>query len=136
MHMGIQVRHLSALLVVGLVAGGCESFDVLSPQRTGVLLRTIQLGMSEEEVTAHLGKPQKQEVRGETKFLFYATSWQVAEKAKQRSPIAIRQGNVVGLGVTYLAKFSPPEGKWDAWVVEVQPQEPKRLTYTAALPGE
>ncbi len=84
--------------------------------------------MSEEEVTAHLGKPQKQEIRGETKFLFYATSWQVAEKAKQRSPIAIRQGNVVGLGVAYLAKFSPPDVKWDAWVVEVRPEEPKRLT--------
>jgi hypothetical protein len=100
------------LLLIGLLAGGCESFDSLSPQRTGVLLRTIQLGMTEEEVAAQLGKPQKQEVRGETKFLFYSTPWQVAEKAKQKSPIAIKDGNVVGMGVTYLARFSPPDDKW------------------------
>jgi hypothetical protein len=135
LHMGDRVRHLGALLAIALLAGGCESFDVLSPQRTGVLLRTIQLGMTEEEVTAHLGKPQKQELRGETKFLFYATPWQVAEKAKTRNPIAIRDGNVVGMGSSYLAKFFPPDFRWDAWVVEVHTQEQRWLTYTAALPG-
>jgi hypothetical protein len=136
LHMGDRVRHLAAFLVVSLLAGGCESFDVLSPQRTGALIRTIQLGMTEEEVTAYLGKPQKQEVRGETKFLFYATAWQVAEKAKTRSPIAIRDGNVVGMGSIYLAKFSPPNVKWDAWVMEVRPQEHTWLTYTSALPTD
>jgi hypothetical protein len=127
------LRHLSPLLLIGLLAGGCESFDALSPQRTGVLLRTIQLGMTEEEVTAQLGKPQKQEVRGETKFLFYATPWQVAEKAQQKSPIAIKDGNVVGMGVAYLARFSPPDDKWITWVIEVRPQEQKWLTYTASV---
>jgi hypothetical protein len=128
------MRRLSALLAIALLAAGCESFDVLSPQRTGALLRTIQIGMSEAEVTEHLGKPQRQEIRGDTKFLYYATPWQVAEKAKERSPIAIRDGRVVGFGNAYLAKFAPPEGNsWGAWLVEVRPEEEERVRYNTIL---
>jgi len=125
---------LSALLAIALLATGCESFNVLSPQRTGALLRTIQIGMSEAEVTEHLGKPQKQEIRGDTKFLHYATPWQVAEKAKERSPIAIRDGIVVGLGNAYLAKFAATkENSWDTWLVQVRPEEEERVRYSATL---
>jgi len=125
---------LSALLAIALLAAGCESFDVLSPQRTGALLRTIQIGMSEAEVTEHLGKPQKQETRGDTKFLHYATPWQVAEKAKERTPIAIRDGIVVGLGNAYLAKFAATkEDSWETWLVEVRPEEEEPVRYSATL---
>src|SRR5215467_13888755 len=126
---------LSALLAIALLAAGCESFDVLSPQRTGALLRTIQIGMSEAEVSEHLGKPQKQETRGDTKFLYYATPWQIAEKAKERTPIAIRDGKIVGLGSAYLQKFTSAKGPaWDAWLIEVRPEEEERARYRTTLP--
>jgi hypothetical protein len=132
-----RMRQLAALLVVASITTGCESFDVLSPQRTGALIRTIQVGMSEEEVVAHLGKPQKQEARGDMKFLFYATPWQVAEKAKQRSPIAIKDGKIVGLGVSYLAKFEPASRfPWDAWVVQVSAEEARQIYYATAFSGD
>ena len=105
-------------------------------RRSGLarLIRTIQIGMSEEEVVAHLGKPQKQEARGDMKFLFYATPWQVAEKAKQRSPIAIKDGKIVGLGVSYLAKFEPASRfPWDAWVVQVSAEEARLRIYSTLL---
>jgi len=40
------------------------------------------------------------------------------------------------MGSIYLAKFSPPNVKWDAWVMEVRPQEHTWLTYTSALPTD
>jgi len=121
-----MMRRLLALLLIASITVGCESFDVLSPQRTGALIRTIQIGMTEAEVINHLGKPQKEEIRGDTKFLFYATPWQAAEKAKERNPIAIRDGRVVGLGIAYLGTPAPPR-PWDAWQVQVRPEEEERV---------
>jgi hypothetical protein len=113
--------HIAAILVVACSAGGCESLDVLSPQRSAALVNKIQLGMSRTEVIDQLGQPQKLEAQGTTELLFYRTIWQVAEQAKFRSPIAIRDGVVVGFGSGYTG--SPdgrPGGEWDAWVVDVQ----------------
>jgi hypothetical protein len=118
------MRPRPALLAIAFIITGCESFDVLSPQQSGALLRTVQIGMSEAEVTEQLGKPQKQETRGDTTFLYYTTSWQIADQAKERIPIAIRDGKVVALGNTYLAKFVATRGNaWDAWLVVVRPEE-------------
>lgn len=126
------MRRLLAVLLIASITAGCESFDVLSPQRTGALIRTIQIGMTEAEVISHLGKPQKEEIRGDTKFLFYATPWQVAEKAKERNPIAIRDGRVVALGIAYLGTLRPPR-PWDAWLVQVRPEEEERVRYSTTF---
>ena len=129
------MRQLLALLAIASIAAGCESFNVLSPQRSGALLRTIQIGMSETEVVEYLGEPQRQELRGDTKFLYYATPWQIAEKAKERTPIAIRDGKIVGLGSAYLEKFTSTKGPaWDAWLIEVRPEEEERTRYRTTLP--
>ena len=128
------MRTLLVLMSIAFLTTGCESFDVLSPQQSGALLRTVQIGMSEAEVTEQLGKPQKQETRGDTTFLYYATSWQIAEQAKERSPIAIRDGKVVVFGNTYLAKFVPTRGNpWDAWLVVVRPEEEERVRQSTTL---
>ena len=127
-----MMRRLLALLLIASITVGCESFDVLSPQRTGALIRTIQIGMTEAEVINHLGKPQKEEIRGDTKFLFYAAPWQAAEKAKERNPIAIRDGRVVGLGIAYLGKPAPLR-PWDAWLVQVRPEEGGRVRYSTTF---
>src|SRR5262249_44458428 len=127
-----MMRRLPLLLLIASIATGCEGFDVLSPQRTGALMRTIQIGMTEAEVINHLGKPQQEEVRGDTKFLFYATPWQVAEKAKQRSPIAIRDGRVVGLGIAYLG--TPASTRpWDAWLVQVRREGEEHFRYSTTF---
>ena len=129
------MRQLLALLAIASIATGCDSFNVLSPQRSGALLRTIQIGMSEAEVIEYLGEPQKREIRGDTKFLYYATPWQIAEKAKERTPIAIRDGKIVGLGSAYLQKFTSATGPaWDAWLIEVRPEEEERARYRTTLP--
>jgi hypothetical protein len=126
-----MMRRLLALLLIASITAGCEGFDVLSPQRTGSLIRTIQIGMTEAEVINHLGKPQREEIRGDTKFLFYATPWQVAEKAKERNPIAIRDGKVVGLGIAYLG--TPATRPWDAWSVQVRPEGEGRVRYSTTF---
>jgi len=129
------MRQLLALLAIASIAAGCDSFNVLSPQRSGALLRSIQIGMSEAEVIEYLGEPQKREIRGDTKFLYYATPWQIAEKAKERTPIAIRDGKIVGLGSAYLEKFTSTKGPaWDAWLIEVRPEEEEHTRYRTTLP--
>ena len=91
--------------------------------------------MSEAEVIEYLGEPQKREIRGDTKFLYYATPWQIAEKAKERTPIAIRDGKIVGLGSAYLEKFTSTKGPaWDAWLIEVRPEEEEHTRYRTTLP--
>jgi outer membrane protein assembly factor BamE (lipoprotein component of BamABCDE complex) len=108
-----------ALLVVALVASGCQSLDVLAPQRSAALLNNIQVGMSQVEVIEQLGKPQREEIHGTIEFLFYQTVWQIAEEAKQRNPIAVRDGKVVGLGNAYLDSITKPEASWGGWLGQV-----------------
>ena len=114
-----------ALIVVALAAAACESvgLDVLSPQQGAILVNKIQIGMNREEVTDQLGKPQKQETHEATEFLFYTTNWIMADAALQRSPIAIRDGKVVGLGKAYLETFTNRGATWGGWLGQVSPSE-------------
>jgi hypothetical protein len=114
------------LLAVAIGATACESFDVLGPQRSAALLYKIRVGMSQAEVIDQLGKPQKEEAQGATQFLFYQTAWQIADQAKQRIPIAIRDGKVVGLGNVYLKNHSNPANPWTSWVIQVSSESTKR----------
>jgi hypothetical protein len=127
-----MMRRLLALLLIVSITTGCEGFDVLSPQRTGALLRTIQIGMTEAEVINYLGKPHNEEIRGDTKFLYYAAPWQAAEKAKARNPIAIRDGKVVGLGIASLGT-SASSRPWDAWLVQVRPEGEEHIRYSTTF---
>jgi hypothetical protein len=118
---------IPALLAIAYLAGGCENFNVLSPERSGALLKRIHVGMSEAEVIDQLGKPQRQEVHGATKFFFYRTTWQLAEEAKWRNPIAFRDGKVVGFGKAFLEHPNRPAvepgSPSDAWQIDVRPLE-------------
>jgi hypothetical protein len=116
---------IPAILAAACLAAGCESFDVLSPQQSAALVNKVQVGMTRTEVIDQLGQPQKQEARGATELLFYRTIWQVADQAKLRTPIAVRDGVVVGFGDAYLDNpaGSPGASSWDAWLVDVRPME-------------
>jgi hypothetical protein len=123
----MPVWRFAILLAVASLVAGCDSFHVLSPERSGVLLKKIQLGMSEAEVIDELGAPQRREVHGATALLFYRTAWQLAEEAKWRSPIAIRDGKVVGFGQPFSEDPDRPAAEAalpdNAWLIEVSPAE-------------
>jgi hypothetical protein len=94
-----------ALLLLAQVSAACDSTKVLSMEQTNVLLKgPIQVGASREDIINQLGEPYKQERHGATEFLFYQTVWQVTEKAATRSPIALIDGKVVGLGKAHYDK--------------------------------
>ena len=114
-----RTLQILALLAVPFLAAGCAGLDVLGPEQSAALVNKVQVGMSEAEVLGQLGRPQKQEVHGTTTFLFYETIWQVAEQAKQRSPIAIKDGMVVGLGNAYLQSFTSSAVSGGSWTAEV-----------------
>jgi hypothetical protein len=77
--------------------------------------------MSREDIIKQLGQPFREERHGTTEFLFYQTVWQVAEKAATRSPIALVNDRVVGLGkahydnlVKQQAADAAKKQAWDA----------------------
>jgi len=75
--------------------------------------------MGREDVIGLLGRPQKQEVHGTTEFLFYLTNWLMTEPASQRSPVAISDGKVVGLGKAYYETFVKAQTSKESWKGEV-----------------
>lgn len=75
-------------------------------EQTSVLLKgSIQIGASQQEVINQLGEPYRRERHGATEFLFYQTVWQVTDKAATRSPIALMDGTVVGVGKAHYDKI-------------------------------
>jgi hypothetical protein len=92
-------RSTGVLLLAAHVLSACDSMKILSREQTNALLNgPIPIGMSREDVIRQLGQPFREERHGATEFLFYQTVWQVTEKAATRSPIAIVDDKVVGLG--------------------------------------
>ena len=90
---------IAVLLLWAHMLGACESMKILSMEQTNALLNgPIQIGMSREDIIKQLGQPFREERHGTTEFLFYQTAWQVTEKAAARSPIALVDDRVVGLG--------------------------------------
>jgi hypothetical protein len=92
-------RSTGVLLLAAHVLSACDSAKILSREQTSALLNgPIPIGMSREDIIRQLGQPFREEKHGTTEFLFYQTVWQVTEKAETRSPIAIVDDKVVGLG--------------------------------------
>jgi hypothetical protein len=95
----------AALLVLAHIVAGCQGYEIVSPQQASILVNGVQVGMSEGDIVRQLGEPQNHEDHGATKFFFYRTDWINAPAAAERSPIAIAEGKVVGLGKTYYDNF-------------------------------
>ena len=97
---------IGMLLLSAHVLGACDTMKILSPEQTKALLHgPIQIGMSREDIIKQVGQPFREERHGTTEFLFYQTAWQVTEKAETRSPIALVDDRVVGLGKAHYNKL-------------------------------
>jgi hypothetical protein len=97
---------IGMLLLSAHVLGACDTMKILSPEQTKALLHgPIQIGMSRDDIIKQLGQPFREERHGTTEFLFYQTAWQVTEKAETRSPIALVDDRVVGLGKAHYRKL-------------------------------
>jgi hypothetical protein len=119
---------IGVLLLSAHVFGACDSTKILSMEQTNTLLNgPIEIGMSRDDIIKQLGQPFREERHGATEFLFYQTVWQVAEKAATRSPIALVNERVVGLGKvhydnvvrqraaeTSMKEDAPKNQGWDA----------------------
>lgn len=122
----MRTQRIISAMGVALVLGACQAFDfdVLSPAQSAALIKSVQVGMSRSEVEAQFGPPHGTEVHGSTEFLFYKTVWHVAAEAKQRNPIAVRDGKVVGLGEAYLRSFTNSAASWGGWIGAVSSESP------------
>jgi hypothetical protein len=87
------------VLLLGVAA--CESKAVVSGPALLSLLYDIEIGTPREEVIHQVGTPADRLTIDETEFLFYYTDWVDTPKAIDRSPFAIVNGRVAGMGKTY-----------------------------------
>jgi hypothetical protein len=90
-------RVLAVILIsaADLLVTGCSS-DTRSRAATGVL--NVDIGMTESQVLAIMGEPQRREIHGGTQFLIYATDRRSEEALIDFIPIAIVDGRVTGIG--------------------------------------
>ena len=88
------------LVVVALaVAQGCAQMPMLESAK--LVSGKVKVGMLRSEVVYILGKPQSTETVGPVEFLIYTPIWYALHLASSQSPIAIREGKVVGIGKAY-----------------------------------
>jgi hypothetical protein len=80
-------------LLASLLAAGCST---QTSYRSKSLLK-LQLGMTREEVLSVMGKPQRQEVHGDTEVLFYTTG-DIGNPTEDATPLMLVGGRLVGLG--------------------------------------
>src|SRR5262245_41127709 len=117
MHFWRPLLALAALLAVA-----CQGPQLLSPQQGGILINKTTAGMRKEELLEKLGPPHKQETYGPTEFLFYNTNWIMVDAAKQRSPVVIVRGKVVGFGNGYYEAFIKSQTEWKGEVGVALPE--------------
>jgi hypothetical protein len=69
-----------------------------SSSNAATLQLNVELGMSQSQVLAIMGEPQRRETHGGTEFLLYATEEGDKTALLHFIPIAIVDGRVTGLG--------------------------------------
>jgi Protein of unknown function (DUF3192) len=80
-------------LLASLLAVGCST---QTSYRSKSLLK-LQVGMTREEVFSIMGKPQRQEIHGDTEVLFYTTG-DVGNATEDTTPLMFVGGRLAGLG--------------------------------------
>ena len=90
---------IALFVVVGLLEGCGAQMSMM--QSTTLVSGKVKIGMTRAEAMYLLGKPQSTETVGSTEFLFYTPVLYALPLASEQSPIAIRDGKVVGVGIAY-----------------------------------
>jgi len=88
------------LLFVAPLFEGCGA-QMSMMQSTTLVSGKVKIGMTRGDAVYLLGKPQSTETVGLTEFLHYTPVLYALPLASQQSPIAIRDGKVVGVGKAY-----------------------------------
>jgi hypothetical protein len=92
---GFQTLGAMLAVTVALLASGCSgnrSTDV------GAGLMNVEIGMTESQVLATMGQPQRRESHGATEFLIYATENDNKTALINFIPIAMVDKRVTGIG--------------------------------------
>lgn len=92
---------IALLTVVVTVADGCGAAQMPMQQSATLVSGKVKVGMMRGDVVFILGRPQSTENVGQVEFLFYTPIWYALHLAPSQSPIAIREGKVVGIGKAY-----------------------------------
>jgi hypothetical protein len=83
----------SLALLASLLAVGCGT----QTSYRGKGLLKLQLGMTRDEVLSVMGRPQRQEIYGDSEVLFYTTG-DVGNPTEDTTPLMLVGGQLVGLG--------------------------------------
>jgi hypothetical protein len=85
------------VLTVGIavLAGGCSGN---AGNQAAEGLMNVEVGMTESQVLAIMGQPQRRESQGGTEFLIYATDNGSTAALLNFIPIAMVDGRVTGIG--------------------------------------
>ena len=98
----VPMRHLLsvALIIIVIFAEGCAA--QMSMHQSAILVSgKAKVGMMRGDVVYILGKPQSTENISHVEFMFYTPIWYALHLISSQSPIAIRDGKVVGIGKAY-----------------------------------
>jgi hypothetical protein len=89
-------------LTLACALGGCGGQQMTATRSQTLWNGKIEVGMTRLEVEQQLGFPQKVERVGATEFFHYTPFWIVpSATVASRTPVAIRNGKVVGMGKAY-----------------------------------
>jgi hypothetical protein len=97
MAMAMPAQRITAALTVtvSLLVCGCSEKP---GDKASAGLMNVEVGMSESQVLALMGQPQRRESQGGTEFLIYATDDRSTTALLNFIPIAMVDGRVTGIG--------------------------------------
>jgi hypothetical protein len=89
-----NLRVLAVIALLSVIAGCSEKGSVTAAAK----VLSVEVGMTQNEVLAIMGPPQRRETRGGTEFLIYPSGGASEAAALNFVPIAIVDGRVTGIG--------------------------------------
>ena len=95
--MAMPAQRITAArtVTVFLLVSGCSGKP---GDKAAAGLMNVEVGMSETQVLALMGQPQRRESHGGTEFLIYATDDRSTTALLNFIPIAMVDGRVTGIG--------------------------------------
>jgi len=111
----VSIQRVTLVLSLLAMLPACQSGEkVLPMNQVGPLVNgEIRIGMRRAAVVDKLGTPHRIETAGNIEFLFYNAPWQMSWGTIGTNPIAIADGEVVGMGSSFYSEhrgaYTPAE---------------------------